>query len=223
MNAVASATRTTDRGNGSILRVEAASSAAPRGVGGQAADHPGRDAERDAPVAGAVGAFMRDVVVEVGVDLVDPTSGDRQRAGSACRAAPSAPPARPCAPASCGLRGDAWGASGGRSAWSARACSATRAPCPVSSYSRRRGRPSAAAASSQREASRPNSSSRPSALYSVPWPVSARDPRLLAHGLGEAESVERGLPRTEHRQRHPRISVSSGSRVPGLRRDIRSE
>ena len=144
-------------------------------VRGQAADHPARDAEGDAPIRRSRGR----VHVRCGRGgrrrSRRSDAGRSARAGCACRTAPTAPPARPCAPASCGLRGDARGA-GRRPGVPARARSATRAPCPVSSYSRRRGRPSAAAASSQREVSRPNSSSRPRALYSVPWPVSARDP-----------------------------------------------
>src|SRR6266498_3581226 len=66
---------------------------------------------------------------------------------------------------------------GGRpAALPARVRSATWAPWLVSSYSRRRGRPSAAAAaSSHREVSRPNASSRLKALYRVPWAVKERD------------------------------------------------
>jgi hypothetical protein len=56
----------------------------------------------DAAVAGSVGSFVCDVVVEVGVDLVDPTLGDR--GGQIPRVEPTGPPAWPCAPASCGPR-----------------------------------------------------------------------------------------------------------------------
>jgi hypothetical protein len=96
-----------------------------------------------------------------------------QRAGPACRTAPTGPPARPWAAVSCGLRGGAWETSRGRIG---KRVLGHTGPRLVSSYSRRRGRPSTAAASSHRELSRPNSSSRLKALHRVPWPVRARDP-----------------------------------------------
>lgn len=49
----------------------------PGDVGTHAADHPGEDAEGDAPIARALGPFMRDVVVQIGIGLLDPTLGDR--------------------------------------------------------------------------------------------------------------------------------------------------
>jgi hypothetical protein len=78
----------------------------PRSVGGEATDHPGRYAERDPPIADPVGPFVRDVVVEIGVDLVAAALSDRSGPDPARRTAPGAPPARPCARMSCRLRGD---------------------------------------------------------------------------------------------------------------------
>ncbi len=51
----------------------------PGDVGNQAASHPRQDAEGDVTVARPSGAFLRNVVVQVGADLVDPTLGDRSR------------------------------------------------------------------------------------------------------------------------------------------------
>jgi hypothetical protein len=76
-----------------------------------ASEHSGRDAEGDAPIFGPLSAFMCDVVVQVGIDLVDSTFGDRW--GKVPRVAQhSVPPARPGARVSHGLRGDAWGSDG---------------------------------------------------------------------------------------------------------------
>src|SRR5687767_9549519 len=111
---------------------------------------------------------MRDVVVQVGVDLVDPTLGDRS--GQLPRVEPHPPchqlgHALRCHAGSEATLGERPMALSALPAW---ACSATSAPCLVSSYSRRRGRPSTGSASSHREVSRPNSSSRLKALYRVP-------------------------------------------------------
>jgi hypothetical protein len=53
--------------------------AAPRDVGGEAAEHPGEDSQSDAALAGRAGPLVSDLVVEVGVDLLDAAAGDRGR------------------------------------------------------------------------------------------------------------------------------------------------
>jgi hypothetical protein len=114
--------------------------AAPGGVGGQATHHPGRDADGDAPIPGPPGASMRDLVAEDGVDLVDP-----------------------CAPVSCRLRGDAPGTSCPPIGLVGKGLLGHTASLP-GEFVQSPTRPSLAApASSQREASRPNSSRRPRA------------------------------------------------------------
>ena len=138
------------------------------------------------------------------------------RAAPACRTAPTAPPARRRALASCGLRGKSW--EGSMTALPARARCATWAPWLVISYSRRRGRPSTAAASSQREVSRPKSSSRLKALYRVPWAVKERDPLCSRIVWARPNPWKVACPARSSDSATSRISLSRGSRVPGLRR-----
>src|SRR5687768_344600 len=164
-----------------------------------------------------MGPFVRDVVVQVSVDLVDPALGDRS--GQLPRVEPHPP---------CHQLGHALRCHAGSEATRgerpmglrARACSAAWAPCLVSSYSRRRGRPSAAAASSHREVSRPNSSSRLKALYRVPWPVKERDPLCSRMVWARPNPWKVACPERSIDSATSRISVSRGSRVPGLRRGI---
>jgi hypothetical protein len=87
-------------------------------------------------------------------------------------------------------------------------------PRSVRRYSRRRGRPaSAACGSSQRLVSIPMASSRPRALYSVPWAIS----RFLSSP--SARNVASANPWNSRRSRRAaaQISISSGRSVPGFR------
>jgi hypothetical protein len=54
-----------------------ADAVAPRRIGGQAANHAGQDAQRDASLAGASALFVGDVFVQVGADLDDSSLMDR--------------------------------------------------------------------------------------------------------------------------------------------------
>jgi hypothetical protein len=49
----------------------------PRIVGDKATDHPRGDLARDLPIADPARAFVLDVVVKIGIDLVDAPLGNR--------------------------------------------------------------------------------------------------------------------------------------------------
>ena len=89
-----------------------------------------------------------------------------------------------------------------------------RSPRSVRRYSRRRGRPaSAACGSSQRLVSIPMASSRPRALYSVPWAIN----RFLSSP--SASNLASANPWNSRRSRRAvaQISTSSGRSAPGFR------